>query len=124
MLPGETMLIEKESDGTEAPCGGIAVGARTDFPITGGALAFIQQDESFDVEVRVAYTSSNISLSMISNSQVPEQVISLKFYRKITNLTSDTCVSMSTSNLVSLLVPQGHSKFNTKQVLKMPLITS
>jgi hypothetical protein len=42
----------------QAPCGGRPVGSRTDFPLTGGALAFVQGDDAFDAQVSISYKAS------------------------------------------------------------------
>src|ERR1700726_3281882 len=64
-LKKDPLLIDQATD-DQAPCGGRPVGSRTDFPLTGGALAFVQGDDTFDAQVRISYKASfPLSLSLL-----------------------------------------------------------
>ncbi|OAA62652.1 cytokine inducing-glycoprotein [Niveomyces insectorum RCEF 264] len=46
-----------------APCGSVAqVGNRTDFPLTGGFVSLVDQEEAFNVQIAVSYSENPTSL--------------------------------------------------------------
>ncbi|KAJ9137038.1 Cytokine inducing-glycoprotein [Pleurostoma richardsiae] len=56
-----------------APCGSVAqVTNRTDFPLTGGYVALVDQEEAYDVQISISYSeepSSNSDFSVMVSSQ-------------------------------------------------------